>query len=161
MRDIIFKTEEYVFSYRVAGILIYNDKILLQKIDDDTAYAIPGGHVNLGETNEEALIREFKEEINSDIKVNDLMWVGELFFPWGEKQCHQICIYYNISLNQNTNIPFDGVFYGKEELEEKSFELKFSWVNIKDIENIDLYPIQAQKYILEGMNKTEHFVYKE
>ena len=116
MRDIIFKTEEYVFSYRVAGILIYNDKILLQKIDDDTAYAIPGGHVNLGETNEEALIREFKEEINSDIKVNDLMWVGELFFPWGEKQCHQICIYYNISLNQNTNIPFDGVFYGKEKL---------------------------------------------
>ena len=161
MRDIIFKTEEYVFSYRVAGILIYNDKILLQKIDDDTAYAIPGGHVNLGETNEEALIREFKEEINSDIKVNDLMWMGELFFPWGEKQCHQICIYYNISLNQNANIQFDGVFYGKEELEEKSFELKFSWVNIKDIENIDLYPIQAQKYILEGMNKTEHFVYKE
>lgn len=161
MRDIIFKTEEYVFSYRVAGILIYNDKILLQKIDDDTAYAIPGGHVNLGETNEEALIREFKEEINSDIKVNDLMWVGELFFPWGEKQCHQICIYYNISLNQNTNIPFDGIFYGKEELEEKSFELKFSWVNIKDVENIDLYPIQAQKYILEGMNKTEHFVYKD
>ena len=161
MRDIIFKTEEYVFSYRVAGILIYNDKILLQKIDDDTAYAIPGGHVNLGETNEEALIREFKEEINSDIKVNDLMWVGELFFPWGEKQCHQICIYYNISLNQNTNIPFDGVFYGKEELEEKSFELKFSWININDIENIDLYHIQAIKYILEGMNKTEHFVYKE
>lgn len=161
MRDIIFKTDEYVFNYRVAGILIYNDKILLQKIDDDTAYAIPGGHVNLGETNEEALIREFKEEINSDIKVNDLMWVGELFFPWGEKQCHQICIYYNISLNQNTNIPFDGVFYGKEELEEKSFELKFSWINIKDIENIDLYPIQAKKYILEGMNKIEHFVYKE
>lgn len=161
MRDIIFKTEEYVFSYRVAGILIYNDKILLQKIDDDTAYAIPGGHVNLGETNEEALIREFKEEINSDIKVNDLMWMGELFFPWGEKQCHQICIYYNIYLNQNTNIPFDGVFYGKEKLKEKAFELKFSWVNIKDIENIDLYPIQAQKYILEGMNKTEHFVYKE
>jgi hypothetical protein len=38
MSDIIFKTENYVFSYRVAGILIHNGKILLQKSTNGTGF---------------------------------------------------------------------------------------------------------------------------
>ncbi|MEW8994538.1 NUDIX domain-containing protein [Clostridium sp.] len=84
-KDILFKNDDFVFSYRVAGILIKNNKILLQRPTGDTGYAIPGGHVSFGETNEETLIREFREEIGVDIKVNGLKWVGEIFFPWGDK----------------------------------------------------------------------------
>jgi ADP-ribose pyrophosphatase YjhB (NUDIX family) len=160
-KDIIFKTEEYVFSYRVAGLLVHNGKVLLQRPQGDTAYAIPGGHVALGETNGETLVREFKEEINVDIKVDKLKWVGEIFFPWGDKPCHQICLFYNVLLIENTNIPLDGTFWGTEQLEDKSFKLEFSWINIKDIETIELYPIEAKKYLTEGLNQVEHFVYKQ
>lgn len=160
-KDIIFKTDEYVFSYRVAGVLLQNGKVLLQKPVNDTGYAIPGGHVALGETNEETLVREFKEEINVDIKVGSLKWVGELFFPWGEKPCHQICLFYNVSLTENANIPLNGAFWGTERLECRSFRLKFYWFDIKDIENIELYPIEIKKYLAEGLSKVEHFVYKE
>lgn len=31
MADILFKTDEAVFSYRVSGILIHQDNVLLQK----------------------------------------------------------------------------------------------------------------------------------
>lgn len=41
-KDILFKTEEYVFSYRVGGILIRNGKILLQRPENDD-FAIIGG----------------------------------------------------------------------------------------------------------------------
>lgn len=160
-RDIIFKTNEYVFSYRVAGVLLQNEKVLLQKIENDTCYAIPGGHVSLGETNKETLVREFKEEINVDINVGSLKWVGELFFPWGEKSCHQICLFYNVSLTENAKIPLNGTFLGTEDLEGKSFKLEFHWIDIKDIEKIELYPIEAKKYLAEGLTKVEHFVYKE
>lgn len=160
-KDIIFKTDEYVFSYRVAGLLLYNGKVLLQKPLNDTAYAIPGGHVSLGETNEETLVREFKEEINAEIKVDKLKLVGELFFPWGDKPCHQICLFYNVLLIDNATIPLNGVFLGTEQLEDKSFILEFSWVDIKDIETIELYPIEAKKYIAAGLSQVEHFVYKE
>ena len=34
-RDILFKTEEFVFSYRVGGLLTHNNKILLQKPKND------------------------------------------------------------------------------------------------------------------------------
>lgn len=96
MADILFKTDEHVFSYRVAGILIRNGSVLLQKPVHDPGYAFPGGHVGFGETNEETLIREFREELAADITVNGLRWVGEIFFPWGGKPCHQICLYYEV-----------------------------------------------------------------
>ena len=67
MSDIIFKTENYVFSYRVAGILIHNGKVLLQKPTNDTGYAYPGGQVELGETSKDTVIREFKEEFGAAI----------------------------------------------------------------------------------------------
>ena len=70
--DILFKTEDFVLSYRVAGLLIVNEKILLQRPVNDTAYSIPGGHVSFGETNKMTLIREFKEEIGVDIDVEGL-----------------------------------------------------------------------------------------
>ena len=34
-RDILFKTDDFIFSYRVGGLLIRNDKILLQKPRND------------------------------------------------------------------------------------------------------------------------------
>lgn len=160
-KDIIFKTDEFVFSYRVAGLLLHDGKILLQRPTGDTSYAIPGGHVELGETNEETLIREFKEEINVDVKVNSLRWVVELFFPWGDKPCHQICLFYDVLLTENANIPLSGAFWGSEQLEGKSFKLEFIWVDIKDIETIELYPIEAKKYLAEGLKQLKHFVYKE
>lgn len=160
-KDIIFKTEDYVFSYRVAGVLVRDGKVLLQRPTNDTAYAIPGGHVSFGETNEETLVREFKEEIDADIKVERLKWVGEIFFPWGDKPCHQICLFYEVSLKDPTHIPLDGGFYGKEELEGKEFNLEFVWIDVKEIENIELYPPEAKTYLAEGGSTVEHFVYKE
>lgn len=84
MQDILFKTEDFVFSYRTAGILINNDKILLQKPVNDDGNSLSGGHVAFGETSDITLVREFKEEIGVDIKIDRLMMIGENFFPWGD-----------------------------------------------------------------------------
>ena len=42
--DILFKNDDFVFSYRVGGILKHNGKILLQRPKNDD-YSIIGGHV--------------------------------------------------------------------------------------------------------------------
>lgn len=70
-RDILFKTEEFVFSYRVGGLLIKNDRILLQKPKNDD-FAIIGGHVSCFETTAETLKREFEEELHAKIEVYPL-----------------------------------------------------------------------------------------
>ena len=129
MSDILFKTDDYVFSYRVAGICIQNGKVLLQKPTNDNGFAFPGGHVAFGETNEETLMREFKEEIGTDISVGELKWVGEMFCSWGEKPCHQICLYYTIDI-EDGHIPKGGIFMAQEQLEGRNFEIEFHWVPI-------------------------------
>ena len=82
--DILFKNDDFVFSYRVGGILKHNGKILLQRPKNDD-YAIIGGHVAAMETSMETLKREFEEEIHAKIEVDNLLAIGEIYFPWGKK----------------------------------------------------------------------------
>ncbi|MDF2685319.1 MAG: ADP-ribose pyrophosphatase [Clostridia bacterium] len=161
MSDILFKTDEYVFSYRVAGILIREGKLLLQKPTNDDGFAFPGGHVKLGETNEETLIREFKEEISADIKVKELKWVGEIFFPWGDKPCHQICLYYMIELTNDKQIPLNDSFTAKETIEERNFNIEFYWISLTEINNIEIYPVNAKQLIKCIDEGVKHFIYKQ
>ena len=158
--DILFKTEDYVFSYRVAGICIQNGKVLLQKPSNDTAYAFPGGHVAFGETNAQTLIREFQEEIGVDISVGDLKWVGEVFFPWGSRSCHQICLYYMVDITSK-NIPFEGMFIGKEKMEGRKFDLEFHWVPLEDLKDIEVYPTNVVELMDKIDQGAQHFIYQE
>ena len=123
MSDILFKTDDYVFSYRVGGLLIHNGKVLMQKAAGDDGYAFIGGHVAFGETTAETIVREFKEEIGADIKVERLLMVNESFFPWGNKPCQQINLYYLVSLKDETQIPLDRNFKALDELATSALSL--------------------------------------
>lgn len=152
--DILFKTDDWIFSYRVAGICVRDGKVLLQKPVNDTAYAFPGGHVALGESNEETLIREFKEEIGVDIRVGELKWVAEIYFPWGSKPCHQICLYYMVE----GEIPEDTRFMG---IEERNVSLEFCWVPLEELKDLEVYPVQTAELMRKFDAGVQHFVYRE
>ena len=152
--DILYKTENWVFSYRVAGICVRGGKVLLQKPVNDTAYALPGGHVAFGETNEETLIREFKEEIGADIQVGELKWVAENFFPWGDKTCHQICLYYMVEGAISADMQFLGI-------EERNIPLEFFWIPIDALKDLEVYPVEAAELLTKLDQGVQHFVFKE
>jgi len=160
MGDILFKMDDYVFSYRVAGVCIQNGCVLLQKPTNDDGYAFPGGHVEFGETNAETLIREFKEEIGADVRVGNLRWVAEVFFPWGEKPCHQICLYYDVEIVDD-HTPRSGVFTAQEQLEGRNFTINFYWVPLDKTEDLLIYPEQTKALLQMPADRVEHFIYKE
>ena len=160
MSDILFKTEDYIFSYRVAGVCVRDGRVLLHNTMSDPGYAFPGGHVALGETNEETLIREFREEIGADIKVGALRWVAEVFFPWGNKPCHQICLYYDIEI-MGDSVPREGSFTASEHLEGRDFDVIFHWVPLDEVDGIELYPPQCKRLMREQDAGVVHFIYKE
>lgn len=161
MNDILFKTEDAVFSYRVAGICVENGRVLLQTTTgEDRSFAFPGGHAAFGETNAETLVREFKEEIGADIRVGELKWVAEIFFPWGGKPCHQICLYYMVEI-VNPEIPREGVFLAKEHLEGRSFDLEFHWVPLDQVRKLGVYPTNAQELLTQLHAGVQHFIYRE
>lgn len=159
--DLLFKTDEGVFSYRVAGICVQKGRVLLQTTTgEDRSFAFPGGHVSFGETNAQALLREFREELGAEITVGDLKWVAEIFFPWGRKPCHQICLYYFVEI-QNPELFQENVFLGKEQAEGRSFELEFHWVPLDKAGELEIYPTDAKQLLKVLDEGVRHFIYRE
>ena len=161
MRDLLFKTEDGVFSYRAAGVCIHDGCVLLQSTSNDPSLAFPGGHVAFGETNAETLAREFAEEMGAEIKVRDLRWAAEAFFPWGERRCHQICLYYDVEIIGG--IPMRGSFIGREQIDGRKFDLIFRWVPIEALggEGAVVYPTPCAELLKKDDRETVHFIYME
>lgn len=160
MNDILFKADGFVFSYRVGAICVQNGLVLLQKPDNDPGYALPGGHVAFGEETRDTLRRELKEEIGADVDVGRLRWVAEVFFPWGNHPCHQICLYYDVSITDN-HTPRSGAFTANERIEGRAFSIGFHWIPLEKLSRIDLYPENAKDLLCHPTDGVEHFIYRE
>lgn len=78
------------------GIIIVNKegKILIGKRKNSCApfYSIPGGHLELGETFEDGIIREVKEETDLDIKNPEVMAITNNLETYRNEGVHYISI---------------------------------------------------------------------
>lgn len=73
-----------VFPEPTVGGLVQNDQGKVLLCDSHKwpgIYTVPGGHVELGETFEEALVREIKEEVGLEVKVSELLSVQQVIYP--------------------------------------------------------------------------------
>ena len=157
-RDILFKNEHGVFSYRVGAILVENGKILLQR-DKWGNHAVIGGHVSFMEQAKDTLVREFMEELQVKIGVDALLAVNENFFMWGDKPCHQVHFYYAVHL-EDDGFFREGEISGVDELEDLRVELDFVWVPLEELKNISVYPRGIER-LLEKRDGVIHFVSSE
>lgn len=61
---------------KIAFIELRNHQILSTKSKGKTKYYIPGGKRDIGESDEETLVREVQEELNVDIDRKTIEYVG-------------------------------------------------------------------------------------
>ena len=78
-KDWFFRSDEYICELRAVGVLVKNNKVLVQRDKNGNEYALPGGHIKIGETFEAGLVREYKEETGIDINIKRLLWSEECF----------------------------------------------------------------------------------
>ena len=73
-------SDKYNFNIRVIGILIENNKILLvkQKVSETRNWSLPGGKLEQGETLEQGIIREMKEETGLDVEVLKMLYLCDV-----------------------------------------------------------------------------------
>ena len=67
---------EGVINIRVGAIIIKDDKILMVKNNRDDYYYSVGGRIQFGETAEQAVKREVKEELGFEMEIDRLARVS-------------------------------------------------------------------------------------
>lgn len=84
------------------GLAIKNNKLLVSegfdKVKNETFYRCLGGGIEFLEKGEEALRREFLEEINVDIIVKDFLGISENIFTYQGKKAHELILFYSIEI---------------------------------------------------------------
>lgn len=90
-----------LFSFRVAGLAFREGHVLAQRAIGDSYWALPGGRAEIGESSEETLLREMREELGRDVRIERLVWSAENFFTWEGYRAHELAFYYRIDLDHD------------------------------------------------------------
>lgn len=128
------------FNIRVYGLLIQGDKVLItDEIRGGTKMTkFPGGGLEFGEGLSDGLKREFQEELNVEIEVNELYYINDfLQISSFDSNDQLMSVYYRVNLVsgeiKTTEIPFNF------ETEEPQC---FRWISLDQImENEFTFPI--------------------
>lgn len=81
------------------GLICEKDKVLMVNNRGGT-WSLPGGAVEKGETLQQAVIREVKEETNLTVEIGDIVSVNEAFFE--ERGHHALFITFRAEVTAGT-----------------------------------------------------------
>jgi len=138
--DIRLDEQEGKFKFRVCGILEHNGKYLAVKINRNKFYCLPGGHVELDEDTDSAVLREMHEELGFEVKIKKLISINQNFFKTDTgKPFHELGYYYVVeAVNEKDINPED---YEREELDKGEWKhLEFKWFTKEELQKADFKP---------------------
>ena len=127
------------------GLAIRDGKVLVSegydKVKNQTFYRCLGGGIEFLEKSDEALKREFKEEIDADISVKDFLGLTENIFTYEGKNAHEIIFTYTVDIKDSD--------YKEEYTIIDSTNHKAKWIDINTFKSHKaiLYPTEVIKYL--------------
>ena len=80
--DLTLDVGEYKLNVRAAAVIIHNNKILMHKNVNKDHYGLIGGRVEIGESSEETVKREIKEELNKEIEITGYISIFTFFLKY-------------------------------------------------------------------------------
>ena len=130
----------------VLGIVKKENKILVSegydKVKNEVFYRSIGGGIEFLEDSKEALKREFKEELNIDISVEEFLGIAENIFVFNGRKGHELILFYNVNIK-------DEDYKEKYHIIDDNCETDAMWIDINKFKNKELkiYPEQIFKYL--------------
>ena len=147
------------FNFRVAGIIIADDHVLVCREDDDDYTMLPGGRIELGEDSRLSLVREMAEELDMPAEVGPMIATSESFYHRVGENFHELGFFYAVTL------PGQGPT-GQEPWLQRPDEghlLSFSWVPLDGdaLEKVNLLPRWLPDFLRNLPPSLSHIVHDE
>ena len=130
----------------VLGLATKENKLLVGEgydpVRDLTFYRCLGGGIEFLEKSEDALKREFQEEIHANILIKEFLGVSENIFQLKGKDAHEIVLFYSIDID-----PKD--YKDEYIIKDTCGEFKAKWIDIDEFKNKNktLFPVEVFKYL--------------
>ena len=157
--DCGFTKENKWFRYRAAAIIVEDGYVLFAGNEkDDYLYSIGGG-VHVGETSEDAVVREVFEETGVRYEIDHLAVIHENFFNESTSDavsgldCHEISFYYLMKPRGTRELNSNSFTQGVRE--------SMHWIKIDDLDKYMAFPTFLKNFLNSKHEGIEHIVTDE
>jgi 8-oxo-dGTP pyrophosphatase MutT (NUDIX family) len=133
--------EKFQFRPSIYGIIKNSNKICICRNKSNGKIWFPGGGINKGEKQYEALLREIEEETGlKQIKVGKLLGLFENFFYYQptDEAMHAFLFFYECSTDE-TNL------FSNEQVDDEESR-DFQWVEVNQIQKEDLGDLNEELF---------------
>jgi ADP-ribose pyrophosphatase YjhB (NUDIX family) len=146
------------FNYRIVGVAVHENSVLLHQGEGEDFWTFPGGRAEFGESAEQTLKREMREEIGVDVEVVRLLWFVENFFTYADKQYHEIALYFLMQFPPSCKYVVEqSSFQGEEE----GAKLIFQWFAVQPdvLSGLPLLPSFLQTAVQNLPESVQHVIH--
>jgi ADP-ribose pyrophosphatase YjhB (NUDIX family) len=137
------------------AIIVENGRLLVNsstsKQTNGSYCALPGGHVDVLESCQAALRREFREELAADLTVHDLLFVSESIYEGRRRSDgvrHELALYFQAELASPLGQE-DGRIMSPE------FDKNFIWLPLEEMAQANLLPVVLREFLQANLIKGE------
>ncbi|HEP1800342.1 TPA: NUDIX domain-containing protein [Streptococcus suis] len=145
--DFRTKVDNQIFGVRATALIIKDGKIFLTKDSKGRYYTI-GGAIEVNEVAADAVVREVKEELGVDSRVNQLAFVVENQFT------HGIIDFHNIEFH----FIMEPIGEMPKEMIEGKLKQTCEWIALDNLVNLDVVPVFLAEELPNWSGQVKHIM---